>query len=145
MRIRTASAALALLALSFRAQDKAPENDSIRKEDLKADLFFLAGDGMQGRLTNTPANALAAEFIKSRFERMGLKAADPDGSFFQSFNLASATIGTANSLAFNAGDGDTIAGKGNFYPHTFSATGTAQAPVVFAGLGITAPALGHDD
>src|SRR5437870_1231669 len=108
--MRTTSIALALLVLSLQAQNQAPENDSIRKEDLKADLFFLAGDGMQGRLTNTPTNALAAEFIKSRFERIGLKAADPDGSFFQRYNLAAATIGTTNSLSFNAGDADTIAG-----------------------------------
>jgi hypothetical protein len=145
MQIRTASIAFALLVLPLQAQNKAPENDSIRKEDMKADLFFLAGDGMQGRLINTPANALAADFIKSRFERMGLKAADPDGSFFQRYNLASATIGTTNSLSFNARDGDAIAEKGSFHPHTFSATGTAQAQVVFVGFGITAPDVGYDD
>lgn len=60
-----------LLAGALRAQSQAPQLESIRKEDLRADLFFLAGDGMRGRLTNTPENLLAAEFIKARFERQG--------------------------------------------------------------------------
>jgi hypothetical protein len=49
-----------------------PGNDSIRQQDLKADLYFLAGNGFRGRLTATPENELASEFIASRFERLGL-------------------------------------------------------------------------
>ena len=33
------------------AEPSAPRNDSIRQSDMKADLFFLAGDGFRGRLT----------------------------------------------------------------------------------------------
>jgi hypothetical protein len=53
--------------------DTVPFNDSIRVADLKADLYFLAGDGFKGRLVGTPENALAAEFVRSRFERAGLR------------------------------------------------------------------------
>ncbi len=35
------------------AQQRAPQNESIRQDDLRADLFFLAGDSMRGRLTDT--------------------------------------------------------------------------------------------
>ena len=75
------------------AQQRAPQNESIRQEDLRADLFFLAGDSMRGRLTDTEENRATADFIRSRFERLGLKGAGPNGSYFQPYNLMTATLG----------------------------------------------------
>src|SRR5712691_6447491 len=80
------------------AQPRAPQNESIRQEDLRADLFFLAGDSMRGRLTDTEENRAAADFIRSRFERMGLKPAGPNDSYFQPYNLMVATSGDGNGL-----------------------------------------------
>jgi hypothetical protein len=130
------------------AQDRAPENESIRQADLKADLFFLAGDAMRGRLTNTPEIRLAAEFIKSRFERMGLEPAGPDGSFYQAFNMATATLGDENQFV--------IASPGrnqqmrlepgqDYYPLRFSASGSAHGALAFAGFGIVSGPRSHDD
>src|SRR5216117_21153 len=87
------------------AQQRAPQNDSIRQDDLRADLFFLAGDSMRGRLTDTEENRAAADFIRSRFERMGLKPAGPNGSYFQTYHLMVATLGEGNGLDVTAGDG----------------------------------------
>src|SRR5438045_9218313 len=81
------------------AQTRAPQNESIRQDDLRADLFFLAGDSLRGRLTDTEENRAAADFIRSRFERMGLKGAGPNSSFFQPYNLMTATLG--QSLPMN--------------------------------------------
>lgn len=47
-----------LLGSALRAQSPAPFSDSIRAADLRADLFFLAGDGFKGRLVGTAENAL---------------------------------------------------------------------------------------
>ncbi len=80
------------------AEPSAPRNDSIRQQDMKADLFFLAGDGFRGRLTATPENDLASQFIASRFQRMGLKRIGTDGTYFQPFQLATATVGPSNRL-----------------------------------------------
>ena len=129
------------------AQEHAPQNDSIRKEDLHADLFFLAGDSMQGRLTNTEANRAAADFIASRFERMGLKPAGPNQSYFQPFNLMTATLGEGNALDIVGSDGSKrhlTAGQ-EFYPHRVSASGLVTASVVFVGFGISAPHLAYND
>src|SRR3954471_5203540 len=76
----------------------APANDSIRQQDLKADLYFLAGDGFRGRLTATPENDLASQFIASRFERLGLKRIGDAGSYLQRFHLVTARLGGSNSL-----------------------------------------------
>jgi len=140
--------ALALAAATAAtAQEKAPQNDSIRKEELRADLYFLAGDGMRGRLTATPENALAAEWIKSRFERLGLKPAGPEGSFFHPYRLSTASLGEGNLLEIVASDGaaQRQASGQDFYPLRFSGTGRVKAGLVFAGFGITSPELGYDD
>jgi Zn-dependent M28 family amino/carboxypeptidase len=137
-----------LIAPTF-AQQRAPQNESIRQEDLRADLFFLAGDSMRGRLTDTEENRAAADFIRSRFERLGLKPAAPGNSYFQPYNLMTATLGQAsgNGMDIGAADGATrhVTVGQEFYPHRFSATGSVTAAVVFIGFGISAPSLGYDD
>ena len=144
-------AIVALLAAvaPMRAQQAAPQNESITQADLRADLFFLAGDAMRGRLTDTEENRATADYIRSRFERMGLKGAGPNGSFFQNYNLMTATLGgrDANGLDVLAGESFArhLAVGQEFYPQRFSASGRASGPVVFVGFGISAPHLQYDD
>jgi len=138
------------LLAPLAADERAPQNDSIRQDDLRADLFFLAGDAMRGRLTDTEENRATADFIRSRFERMGLKPAAPNGSYFETYNLMTATLApdeATNALEIAGADGlvRRLREGQEFYPHRFSASGVAAAPVVFAGFGISAPHLGYDD
>src|SRR5438874_9173651 len=92
-------------AVHAAAQQHAPQNESITKEDLRADLFFLAGDSMRGRLTDTEENRAAADFIRSRFERMALKPAAQDSSYFETYNLMTATLADGNTLEVATGEG----------------------------------------
>ena len=62
-----ALAAIAVIPM-LHAQGRAPQNESIRQDDLRADLFFLAGDSMRGRLTDTEENRATADFIRSRYD-----------------------------------------------------------------------------
>lgn len=131
-----------------RAQStsRAPGNETILEDELRADLFFLASDEMRGRLTDTPENALAASFIRSRFERLGLKPMGPEGSYYQPFRLMRASLGEGNRLEIS-GSGATYRAslRREFHPASFSPTALAEGEVVFVGYGITAPKLGHDD
>src|SRR4029079_11864579 len=145
-----ASLAIAIVCVPLGAQQRAPHNDSIRQEDLRADLFFVAGDSLRGRLTDTEENRATADYIRSRFERMGLKPAAPNRSYFQNYNLVTATLAPeadANVLDIGGGDAGSrrLRAGQEFYPHRFSASGVAAAPVVFAGFGISAPQFGYDD
>jgi len=137
-----------LLVAALDAQTRAPQNGSITQADLRADLFFLAGDSLRGRLTDTEENRAAADFIKSRFERMGLKPAGPNNSYYRPYNLMTATLAEGNALDVVSGDGGATrhlrAGQ-EFYPHRVSASGHVAGPVVFAGFGISAPHLQYDD
>ncbi len=147
MRIRRLVIAVLLGAAAAAAQERAPGNDAIRKENMRADLFFLAGNEMRGRLIDTAENRLAAEWIKSRFERMGLKPAGPGNSYFQPYNLITATLGDENRLEIAIGETAELRQRvgQDYYPLLFSASGTVRGPVVFAGFGITAPHLNYDD
>lgn len=128
------------MSVALIAQAPAPAIDTIRQADLKADLFFLASDAMKGRLTNTPENVIASEWIKSRFERMGIAPAVP--GYFQNYNLMTVTLGPTNALEVN---GTAVPHGQGYYTQRFSGTGEARGDVVFAGFGITAKDMGYDD
>ena len=136
-----------LLIPGLAAQNRAPQIESIKQADLRADLFFLAGDAMRGRLTDTEENRAAGDYLRSRFERMGLKPAGPNGSYFHNYNLMTATIGDGNALDVVSGDAAVrhFRTGQEFYPQRFSASGHVTAPVVFVGFGISAPQLQYDD
>lgn len=140
-------AAAGVWAAVGAAQGRAPQNESIRQDQLRADLYFLASDAMRGRLTDTIENRAAAEYIRSRFERAGLAPAAPGKSYFQTYNLMTPTLGGANTLEVGAGSNrvQRLRSGQEFYPHRFSASGRASGPVVFAGFGISAPHLQYDD
>jgi hypothetical protein len=142
-------ALIVALTLTTRAQNRAPNNDSIRQDELRADLYFLAGDAMKGRLTDTDENRAAADYIRSRFERAGLKPAAPGGSFFESYNLMTPTLAGSDGNSLDVVAGDSAARRlrqgQEFYPHRFSASGRASGSVVFVGYGISAPHLQYDD
>jgi peptidase M28-like protein/PA domain-containing protein len=148
---------LALLVLvtagvcaSLNAQDRAPSNDLITKQALKADLYFLASDDLQGRLTNTLGNRIAADWITQRFERMGLLPGGPDGSFYQHYDLMVETLGpvdrnTMSLTPAGAGGPQTLKYGADFYPQRFSATTSVTGDVVFAGFGIASSQVAYDD
>lgn len=138
--------ALVLAVQPLVAQDRAPQNDSIQQADLKADVYFLANDLTEGRLVGTRGYALAAEFVKSRFERLGLTPAGEQGSYFLPFNLTVATLGAENTCEVVHGGVALQLQRGHdYYPHRFGASGRVTGGLVFAGFGITSPGLSYDD
>jgi len=142
--------ALLLAAATLAGQQRAPEIDSIRKEEMKADLFFLASDSLRGRLTDTPENKVAAEWIASRFERLGLTPIGDNSSYYQNFTLMTSSVGADNAVVVR-GLPSGVAEAGNprvgrdFYPLRFSATGKASGQLVFVGFGISSPERGYND
>ena len=144
-----------LTQLAPGQKPSSPRNDSIRQEDMKADLFFLAGDGFRGRLTGTAENRLASEFIASRFERLGLKPVGNSGSYYQRFQLSTATLGQLNSLEASnwymrdSNNAFTLIDHPGpeFVPMPFCPAGErlAKGKLVFVGFGISDPRRGHDD
>ena len=53
---------------------------------IKEDVAFLADDKLEGRQTGTPGEIIASEYIKERFEGLGLSPKGTEG-FYQSFTF----------------------------------------------------------
>ncbi|MBU0755444.1 MAG: M28 family peptidase, partial [Planctomycetes bacterium] len=61
--------------------------ETIDAEDLYLTIDFLASDALYGRNAGTAGNQRAVEWIADRFQKMGLKPAGVDGSYFQPFTF----------------------------------------------------------
>jgi hypothetical protein len=111
-------------------------------EDLiRADVFYLASKRLEGRGIGTEGLELAADFVATRFEALGLKPLPALGGYFQPFEMTAAeTIGEETLLA--SGD-DRYKLNEQFIALKMSAEKAFVAPVVFAGYGITNE--GYDD
>ena len=124
----------------------APAAAIITSAKMRADLDFLASDALRGRLTNTPENAIALEWMKARFEWLGLRPKGASGSYFLPYDLSLGALGEGNDFTVSRGGGETHYGLTNgFYPHRYSGSGSAAGDLVFAHFGIDAPQLGYSD
>lgn len=151
MTVRAAAAGLivcaGLLVLRPAAgQPPPPGRESITAADLEREVALLASDAMRGRLAATRENRLAAQHIEDRFERAGMRGPAAGRSFRRPVDLIVPALGDGNAWrTLDGGDVETAELTRDFFPAPFSGSGRAAGPVVFAGFGISAPDLGHDD
>ncbi|MBN2448187.1 MAG: M20/M25/M40 family metallo-hydrolase, partial [Phycisphaerae bacterium] len=123
---------------------------AISADELRRHVETLASDRMEGRLTGSPGERLAAEYVADRFKQYGLEPAGTDGSCFQDFEFTfGVSLGNGNALTLrDTADGSSKSFKvdEDWRPLAFSGTGEFEpAGVVFAGYGIVAPASGDDE
>ena len=112
-----------------------------------ATVRFLADDALEGRLAGSPAERCAGDFIAKRFQKLGLKPAGENKTYFQSFALASvvnphAPTGTGrNVLAWLEGSDPQLKKEfivvGAHYDHlgmgAFGSTSNEQTPQIHNG------------
>jgi aminopeptidase YwaD len=107
-------------------------NSEITANEVKDHISYLASDSLKGRKPGTPGGKLAAEYIASNFERIGLKSFE--GSYFQSFDVVTnVKEGDNNTLEFN---GNSAQIGVDYRPLAFTKNTLVEAPVIFAGYGI---------
>jgi hypothetical protein len=99
-------------------------------------VAWLADDAREGRGVGTRGLDAATAWLEERFRVLGLEPAGDDG-FRHRIDVPTAVQGRRLALAV---DGQEVA---PLAPAGFSASGTVEAPVVYAGYGIVSP--GHDD
>jgi hypothetical protein len=117
----------------------------LRAVDLKADLYFLASDALQGRMSLQPGDEAATQWVAAEFAKAGLEPAAGNSSYLQAVPLIEYRGDRdASFVALKRGDKmirwhapDVIGG--------FHDDLEITAPLVFAGFGITAPGLKYDD
>ena len=108
-------------------------------------IEVLAADSMKGRDTPSRELELSAEYIAQRFRQFGLEPIG--GSYFHRYNLERVDLQLPCTLTLQRGDRTLRAEiKADFMPFEETGEGTiSNAPVVFAGFGITAPEYAYDD
>jgi Zn-dependent M28 family amino/carboxypeptidase len=141
-----AAAAAFSLAASAPAQ-RAP--DAAAEQRIRAHVTFLADDLLEGREAGTRGHEIAANYVAQQLAALGFQGAAGDGSFFQRVPF--------HERGFGPGGGSLtigLPGAGQTFPNGVDVVigpsltderDTVTAPLVFAGFGLTAPQLNHDD
>lgn len=129
---------------------------TIRADEIRAHIRFLADSLLQGRAPGTPGYDIAAKYVASELEGMGLSPA-ASGSWFQPVPLEKAvTDASASSLVLIvSGKEQKLVDAKDYILNTWFASpatngdskadSDVSAPLVFVGFGVTAPDQKYDD
>jgi hypothetical protein len=127
----------------------APSAPMFTPEAFRAHVAFLADDLLEGRDTGSRGHEIAARYVASHFEALGLKPGGDQGGWYQQVvfqkTRAGATPGTltltgpAGAKSWTHG-GDVLIGI-----NPQEAKTDLSAPLVFVGYGIADKSLGLDD
>jgi Zn-dependent M28 family amino/carboxypeptidase len=137
------------LALSTAAPVLAapPEPEQARIDAWWAHVRTLADDGMEGRLTGSPGYDRAADYVVAQLKKLGAEPAGTDG-FFQPVELIEQRFdakASSATLKFATGDVPLAVPTDLYYRGSSPMPETIDAPLVFAGYGLSIPEAGHDD
>jgi hypothetical protein len=107
----------------------------------------LASDKLDGRMTGSNGERLAAEYIVSQLEKIGAKPLPGLDGYRMPFEFTAggrdggSTVSTKGPQArpFGTVEGGTVSGTRSVRALSFSDNGDVTAPIVFAGYGIVVP------
>ncbi|RLD25375.1 MAG: hypothetical protein DRI70_07230 [Bacteroidetes bacterium] len=122
--------------------------ESINAHDLKTHMLFIASDELKGRDTGEPGLTIAAKYLAVQAEQLGLKSADPENGFFQSFIIQEKDYDWSNSHISILTDGkDPVVNNRSFFilPASGADNSLIEGEVVFAGYGIKDEERGYND
>ena len=89
------------ISTSLFAQSTAPQLDKIKQQDLKDDLYELAGDAFRGRRGGELGEMRASVWVAQKAREAGLKPAGEDGTYFQFFNLKRSRVANSSTVSVN--------------------------------------------
>ena len=140
----------ALIAQTPVAPRLQPGFNAIRQSDLRSNLTFIAGDGLEGRMSLQPGDDAAAEWVASEFAKAGLEPAATDASGKPSFLQPVPLIEykpdpSATTLSLSREDRAPQQWHAPAVSCTFRDNVDASGGLVYVGYGITAPELNYDD
>jgi Zn-dependent M28 family amino/carboxypeptidase len=137
----------AILALANPSAAQQPLGDPIL-DRMQKDVYFLASPECEGRGIDTKGIEKAADYIVESFRKAGVKPAMKDGTYFQPFKVTMSVklVQPTSFVLTGPGDAKKEPKLATDYSVLgFSPQGKAAGELVFAGYGISAPALKYDD
>ena len=103
----------------------------ITTEEIENHIAYLASDELKGRYPGTPEDQLLSEYIASEFKQAGLVLHEKKG--LQIIDIVTdIEQGPANQVIFGETE---LEPDSDFRPFAFSASGSEDSEVVFAGYG----------
>lgn len=87
----------------------------VRFDQCREDVYFLAGDGLEGRDTASEGHLKAARWAADRFAAAGLKPVGDEGTYFQNWKFGKKK--TLNVVAFLPGETDEVVVVGAHLDH----------------------------
>lgn len=116
---------------------------------MKAHVMFLASDAMQGREAGTESYNVAAQYVAAQYYAAGLRPAGDAGSYLQTVPLVSFKPADKGSFGWTpkGGAAQALTFGEDYLPGAdpSRAQTSVDAPVVFVGYGIDAPAFKRND
>jgi len=140
-KITAALVAVVILSITVLAQRKST-SPSISESTLRAHVRFLSDDMFEGRGTGARGGEMAAKYIASQLEEIGLKGAGDGGSFFQQVALVGVKADPNTKLIVSGrSDKETFKFADDFVAFTGAQTEhvDVDADLIFVGYGISAP------
>ena len=136
-----------VLALPFAAAGAPPTLPAADPNRYLDDIKALTTPAMEGRGAGTKGLTRAQHLIEKRYKSLGLEPAGVNGTYLQPFTvITGAQLKRKNEFeVLIGGQKRILKSKQDFVPFSFSTSGSAHAPLVFAGYGVTADEFHYDD
>ena len=115
---------------------------------LKADITYLADDKLKGRQPGTEGYQMAADYVIERLKAYGVQPAGDGGNWLQQVKLRKAFIAPGAQVSLVKGTNRmelTYGREVTITPNPQLTAGSVDAPLVFAGYGITNTGQKYDD
>jgi hypothetical protein len=143
MHFKRFAAAAALFSLSAAGLAQAPSSD-FTAERFRRHVAFLADDLLEGRETGTRGYEIAARYVATGFEGLGLRPGARGDSWYQQVPFVRMAM-TAPAAITVGGQSFAQGAGASFRQNPEAGRTELTAPAVFAGYGLEAPAFGLDD
>jgi hypothetical protein len=136
------------LGLGAAVAAAAPNGQSIRTDDLRLWLSYIASDELEGRATFSEGLGLAAAYLAEQLRSFGVQPGGDNGSYFQRVRVLGVRSTNRSTLTVTAG-GRTRTfkdGEGLSFPKNVGGKRRLELDQVeFLGYGLDAPLVSHAD
>ena len=122
---------------------------AIRPDAIRAHMRFLSDSLLRGRAPGTPGYEVAARYVAAQLEAAGLHPAGVNGTWYQTVPLRKSVLddGKSSLVLITKGGEQTLVPLKDYVQigDLIKTDNGVEAPVVFAGFGVTAKEHDYDD
>jgi hypothetical protein len=128
----------------------AVDPSAVRAAGISTRIRFLADDLLEGRFTGSRGHAIAERYVATELASMDVEPAGDGGTYLQNVPVRAAAkdLARASLVVRSRGKGDAALKLDDDFilsSDLRTANLDVEAPLVFAGYGVTAPEYGYDD